>query len=85
MVKKEAVIRQELPNYQVVDTKTLNNRVYQLVEVSSPSKNRATRSESLRKMLNKTGAIGLIEWWAKGSIIRKPKERFRCILISKCV
>jgi hypothetical protein len=85
MVKKEAVTQHKLPDYQVVNTKTINNRVYQLVEVSSPSTNRETRSKSLRKMLNKTGAIGLIEWWAKGSIIKKPRERFRCILISKCV
>jgi hypothetical protein len=85
MVKKEIITQHKLPDYQVVNTKTINNRVYQLVEVSSPSTNRETRSKSLRKMLNKTGAIGLIEWWAKGSIIKKPRERFRCILISKCV
>jgi hypothetical protein len=85
MVKKEITTQQALPDYQIVNTKTLNNRVYQLVEVSSRSTNRENRSKSLRNMLNKTGAIGLIEWWAKGSIIKKPKQRFRCILISKCV
>jgi hypothetical protein len=85
MVKKEVSMQHKLPDYQVVNTKTINNRVYQLVEVSSPPTNRENRSKSLRKMLNNTGAIGLIEWWAKGSIIKKPRERFRCILISKCV
>jgi hypothetical protein len=81
MIKKETE-QQILRDYQVVNSKIMNNRVYQLVEICSPNITREARSKFLRKILNRTGAIGLIEWWT-GGIIRKPRQRFRCILVFK--
>lgn|GEM_PF-6764050 len=68
-------------NYQVVGVKIINNRIYQLIEISSQFSNREERANFLQKLVENTGAIGLIEWWPKGSIVKKPRNMFRCILI----
>lgn len=67
--------------YRVLNTKVVNSRVYQLIEVISPSKSSKERSNFLHKLLEETRAVGLIEWWTKGSIIKKPKRQFLCVLI----
>jgi len=68
-------------NYRVINTKVVGGRVYQLIEVVSPSKSSKERSNFLYRLLEESGAMGLIEWWTKGSIIKKPKRRFLCMLI----
>lgn len=35
----------------------------------------------LEKIIQETGAIAMIEWWSKGSIIHKPKSDFYGILV----
>jgi hypothetical protein len=75
--------RQRSFDYKIVNSKTINNRVYQLIEVSPPSTKRTLRKKFLEKIIDKAGAIGLMEWWISGGIIQKPKKHFRCILVMK--
>ena len=71
----------ETSNYRVVSVKIVNNRIYQLIEISSQFSNREERANFLQKLIENAGAIGLIEWWPKGSIVKKPRNIFRCVLI----
>ncbi|MEM2507504.1 MAG: hypothetical protein QXR45_14160 [Candidatus Bathyarchaeia archaeon] len=71
----------ETSDYRVVSVKIVNDRIYQLIEISSQFSNREERADFLQKLVETTGAIGLIEWWPKGSIVKKPRNVFRCILI----
>lgn len=71
----------KLSDWRVINTKVVGSQVYQLIEVVSPSKSSKERSSFLYRLLEETRAVGLIEWWTKGSIIKKPKGQFLCVLV----
>lgn len=71
----------KISDYRVISEKVVPGRVYKLIEVTSSSTYSKTRSNFLHKLMERANAIGLIEWWEKGSIVRKPQNRFFCVLI----
>lgn len=71
----------KLSNWRVINAKVVDKRVYKLIEVISASESSKARSNFLHRLLEETRAVGLIEWWTKGSIIKKPKGQFLCVLI----
>jgi len=75
--------QKDVPRYEVMDVKNSVNRSYAFIKVYSPYKGKNARKKFLEKILDKTDAIGIVEWWTSGGIIRKPKHHFNCILILK--
>jgi len=73
--------KNQLYNYRIVDVKIINSRVYQLIEIRSQFTNRERRADFLQRLVEGTGAIRMIEWWSKGSIVKKPRDAFQCILV----
>ncbi len=67
--------------YEVVKEWILEDRLYQLVRCSLPDANRRTRRKVLSELLERRATIGLIEWWIRGSIARKPWREFYVIVI----
>lgn len=72
-------------NYQITELsyKVVGNRVYKLIRVVSSFKSSKKRSDFLHRLLEQNRAVGLIEWWTNGSIIKKSKRQFLCVLISR--
>lgn len=69
------------PLYKIVDQKVTKTRMYQLIRFFLPKMSTAARKTMMEKILDENGAIGLIEWWIRGSIVQKPKWQFYAILI----
>ena len=67
--------------YDVLDEKITQSRTYQLIRFSIPKQSSKIRRRIMEKILDESDAIGLIEWWSKGSIIHKPKWEFYSILV----
>ena len=67
--------------YRILDTKVTNSRTYALVKFSLPDSSTKKRKETLEKIIQETGSIGLMEWWTKGSIVHKPRSNFYGILV----
>lgn len=59
------------------------SRIYQLVRFSFPEMSKDARNRTLGRFIDETDAIGLVEWWERGSIIKKPRLRFYAIVIRK--
>jgi hypothetical protein len=67
--------------YETIDKKLSQDRVYLLVRCSLPDANLKTRRRVLAELLERRNIIGLIEWWTRGSIARKPWREFYVIVI----
>jgi hypothetical protein len=67
--------------YEIVKERLLQDRAYQLVRCSLPDANPRTRRRVLAELLERRKTIGLIEWWTRGSIVRKPWRQFYGIAI----
>lgn len=52
-----------------------------MVRFSLSKRDAKMRKRVMEEILDKSGAIGLIEWWLKDSIVRKPKWEFLGILV----
>lgn len=59
----------------------IGSRIYQLVRFSISEVSTDKRNKIIQAVLDESGAIGLIEWWTKGSIVQKPKSQFYAILV----
>lgn len=68
-------------SYEIVGERISQGRVYRLVKCSFPDVNARARKRILEKYLDTNGAIGLIEWWTRGSIARRPWRMFYVILV----
>ena len=79
--KKELKYGKKPVQYEVLSTRFHKNRIYQLVSLYLPTRGRKNRKNILDALLKDIGAIGSIEWWVKGSIVKKPKSSFNLILI----
>ena len=67
--------------YEVIDERTTKSRTYQLVRFSLSKGSTKIRKRIMEKILDESGAIGLVEWWLRGSIVQKPKWEFYGILV----
>jgi hypothetical protein len=68
-------------SYEIITQKTTNGRVYQLIKMSLPPVGVKRRKRILERFLEKENALGLIEWWAHGSLAERPWRDFCIILI----
>lgn len=67
--------------YTVVARKVTKTRTYQLLKFQLPKMSSEFRRRMFSRILIETNALGLIEWWVKGSIINKPQSHFYAILV----
>lgn len=70
-------------SYEVAARKIANDRVYLLLRFSFLKDAKITRKRILEKFIDETNAIGMIEWWTRGSIVKKPQLQFYGILVLK--
>ena len=82
-LKQKGNIEHITEPYQVVNQKVMESRIYQLVRFSLSEVSTGKRRRIVQTILSESGAIGLIEWWTKGSIVKKPKSHFYAILVFK--
>ena len=69
--------------YAIVARKNSKDRIYLLLRFSLSRGSTTARRRFLKRFMEKRNAIGLIEWWTKGSIVKKPNLQFYGILVSK--
>jgi len=67
--------------FELMGTRVNNQRVYQLVRFALSRRSLSNRRRIMDWILQCPEAIGVIEWWVKGSITRKPLWEFDCILV----
>lgn len=67
--------------YRIIDQRATSDRIYQLVRFSLSGATPTKRRRVLKRVLEDSDALGLIEWWERGSIVHKPWSRFHAILI----
>jgi hypothetical protein len=67
---------------EIVDERLSQDRAYMLVRCSLPDANLKTRRRVLAELLERRNTVGLIEWWTRGSIVRKPWGQFYIIVIA---
>jgi hypothetical protein len=82
-MQKERRLKHSAPSYDVIFQKRTTSRVYRLVKLSLPNVSTNQRKRVIETLLDGRGAIGLIEWWMRGSIVKKPKWQFYCLLVFK--
>jgi hypothetical protein len=66
---------------ETVKERLMEDRAYQLVKCFLPNANLGTRRRVIAELLKRDKTIGLIEWWTRGSIARKPWREFYVIVI----
>ena len=68
--------------YRVLDRKVIDGTIFRLVNVSLPEMtSRRTRKRILEGIMEEEDAYGMIEWWTKGSIVKKNMTDFHAILL----
>ena len=67
--------------YRIIDQRATSYRIYQLVRSSLPRATPLKRRRILRRVLEDTDALGLIEWGERDSIVKKPMSRFHAVII----
>lgn len=80
-MRTKGATNQGILSYEIVNEWVLQNRTYKLLKFSLPNVSARTRRIILERVLNELGAIGLIEWWLRGSIVKKPRQHFYGIVI----
>jgi hypothetical protein len=73
----------EVVSYYQVSERTSQGRVYRLLRMSIPKTSKEKRRRILDEILNEEKAIGIVEWWTRGSIIHKPKTEFQILVITE--
>jgi hypothetical protein len=68
-------------SYEVVEQKFSNGRLCKLVKIALPPVSTRMRRRILEGFLDGTKALGMIEWWARGSLARRPWRNFYVIII----
>jgi hypothetical protein len=68
-------------SYEIISEKMRRDRVYQLAKFSRSKLSRRGRKDIFQRLLREVDTIGIIEWWAHGSITRKPWNDFYVIVI----
>ncbi len=57
------------------------DRGYELVRVSLPSVSRTVRKRILESLLDEPRTVGLLEWWARGSLAKRPWRDFHVVVV----
>jgi hypothetical protein len=66
---------------EVIREDVRDDRIYQLVRFSLPDVSSRKRTLIIHDFLNQANAIGLMEWWTGGSIVKKPRRDFQAVLV----
>ena len=67
---------------RVIGENARSDRTYKLVRFSLPDVSSKKRSKLIVEFLNnQANAIGIMEWWVRGAIIKKNRRDFQAILV----
>ena len=62
-------------------TAKLDPQLYRIIDQRVTSDRARARRRILKRVLEDNDALGLIEWWERGSIVKKPRSHFYAVMI----